>query len=312
MKDAEKYLATLLDTDAKDHALAVSEAHRWTEDALDKITHEPLFMMLWQLRQEPEQPGLRLQRMMLSSLDARGDGIDLLNPYEDMTAPPPAWPSTVDGIDFRGLVVIAGNAKLGKSSLCMSSALDAALTGAFVIYANAELDGPTFRSYIRRWVPDRDTRDAALENFRAFEVNPGVSARSLVNHAALAVDRNAERVLIVLDSINTIANLAGSNYLRELNDLALWAMHVRKMTSGEVGVLAVSEKNKAGGPVGAKLNYVADVILSLSRGKMDGYVGFDLTSRYQPSGDRGSMLFDWQSGRFLGERALPEASDERF
>jgi hypothetical protein len=312
MNDAAKYLATMIDTDERDHALAVSEAHGWTEPKLDALPAtregEQLFMLLFKLRQEPEQSGLRLQRLMREALVVQGDGMDLLNPYEDMTAPPPAWPSTLGDVDFRGLVVIAGNAKLGKSSICIASALEAALAGAFVVYANAELDAPTFRSYIRRWMPDRDVREAALENFRAFMVNPGISCESMVANAMGAVDRNADRVLFVLDSINTVANLSGSNYLRELERLTLWSMQVRKISNGEVGALVVSEKNKGGGPIGAKLNYAADVILNMSRGKTDGYVGFDLTSRYQRSGDLGSMLFDWQGGRFLGERALPEAS----
>jgi KaiC/GvpD/RAD55 family RecA-like ATPase len=296
---------------------AVSVAHGFTDAEMDSPEAMRVEPRIWQLiarlRMDAERSDLRIARQMREALFVRGTGIDLLNPYEDMTAPPPVWPSTVGEVDFRGLVVIAGNAKLGKSSLCIASALEAALVGWFVIYANAELDGPTFRSYIRRWLPEKDVRDAALANFRAFMVNPGVTAEALVESAAGCIDQGVERVLFVLDSINTVAHLSSGNYLRELERLTLWAMQARKSTNGAVSALVVSEKNKLGSPVGQKLMYAADVILNMSRGKTDGYVGFDLTSRYQRSGDLGSMLFEWQSGRFLGERALPEASaDARF
>lgn len=294
---------------------AISAAHGFTSAEMESPEAmrdiEPrVWQLIERLRLEPERSDLRIARLMREALYVRGTGIDLLNTYEDMTAPPPAWPSTVEGVEFRGLVAIAGNAKLGKSSLCLASALEAALGGWFVIYANAELDGPTFRSYIRRWMPERDIREAALENFRAFMVNPGVTADALIESAAGCIDQGASRVLFVLDSINTVAHLSAGNYLRELERLTLWAMQARKVTNGEISALVVSEKNKLGSPVGQKLLYAADVILNMSRGKMDGYVGFDLTSRYQRSGDLGSLLFEWQTGRFLGARALPEASTD--
>lgn len=308
---AQKYLDSVEALCVSDPELAVSLAHGWTDERLDALSLEALFLRLWKLRQEPERPGLRLARMMGEALEVRGGGLDVINPHEDMTAPPPAWPSTIDETTFRGLVVVAGDAKLGKSSLCIGSALEAAFGGTFVVYANAELDAPTLRSYIRRWMPDRAEREAALRHFLAYMVNPGVSTESIVQHVMCAIPRDADRVLFVLDSINTTAQLSGTNigrgnYLAELGRLTLWAMQVRKLTNGEIGMMVVSEKNKLGGVMGAKLNYAADVIVNMSRGKMDGYVGFHVTDRYGRTGELIPKLFDWRTGRFLG--ASPEGS----
>lgn len=300
-----------------------SEARRFGEAWIYRLpidTDEQargLFHALLELREQPEMPGLRLRRTLLDSLRPRGEGVDLLDPVGDSTAPPPAFPSTVDGVEFRGLVTVAGDEKLGKSTLCVASALEAALDGWLVLYANAELDAPTFRKYIRRWIPDYERRKEALSRFYPYAIGPGVTAKSLVKWFAAALRRDTTNVLIVLDSVNRIADMSGSNigrsdYFGELKTWTTWAMQVRKETDGDIALLFVSEKNTRGGVLGRNLVYASDVVLNLSRAKTEGYVDFHQTSRYARSGGLGAFFFDWRTGRFEPPCALPEASNDTY
>jgi predicted ATP-dependent serine protease len=226
----------------------------------------------------------------------------------------PRWPSTLADVDriaggFYGVTVIAGETGVGKSSLAFASALEAALGGWTVVYCNAELDAGTVRSYIKRWLPQKALRDAALLNLRVVNVGPGVTLPLLAQRMEGALDwsyKPHERLLVVLDSVNTIAELAQGGegvetYFAELRRWLLWVMDARRRSSGVVSALVISETNAKGETKGRKADYVADMVVNLRRGDMDGYVKAAVVKgRYSGRQDLGALYFDHNTGQFKG------------
>jgi predicted ATP-dependent serine protease len=230
--------------------------------------------------------------------------LDLLSAVE---RPAPRWPSSLVGFEeFSGQTVLAGMPGVGKSVLAIGSALEAALNGWNVIYFNAEMDRRALAQRVKRYLSATARPVApALAYFHPFALNVGCDLDSLVQCACMEITRDTERLLIVVDSINSFGDLgaqAGSRDelgLNLLRKLVVWSMQVRKMTEGEIAFLLVSELNAAGGMKG-RLEWKADVVLKLAQGDREGLVEVNcLKNRDGAKKELGTYRLLWEHGRLV-------------
>lgn len=98
------------------------------------------------------------------------------------------------------------------------------------------------------------------------------------------------RVLVVLDSINSIVNLGSGNYFTALRDFGLWAMSSRRATQGDVSWLIISEANSKGNAKGEALPYWADVSIKLVK-KTDHVVEIIIDKSRRTAGEGTLGLF---------------------
>ena len=324
--------ADLFDTaESEDHATAVTLAHDTPNILLPAIERfsPALAARIRALQAEAEDPNDAIRRLLATDLSSRMlAGVKIVEDPEKAEAPAERFLSTITPLDvysggFYGVTVIAGETGVGKSSLAIASALDASLAGWTVIYANSELDPSTIRHYLRRWIPSAALRADALRNFRLLDIRPGVTLRELKQKAREATLSTREgfphlmqKLLIVIDSINTVAELTQSGegqetYFAELRNWIQWAMYVRKQSGGLISAILVSEVNAKGETKGRKADYAADFVLHLHRGDMDGYVKARVTKgRYSGPQDLGSLYFDHTTGQFKGQMNGNGASNE--
>jgi hypothetical protein len=201
--------------------------------------------------------------------------------------------------------------------LAFASAIEAARAGWTVAYCNSELDAGTVRSYLHRRM--RGPREIAgiLRRLRVVDVGPGVTLPQVSQEIFAALDwdtRPPERLLVVLDSVNTMAELAQGGegvetYFAELRRWLLWAMECRRKSGGLISALIVSETNAKGETKGRKADYVADMVVHLHRGDTDGYVKVAVVKgRYSGRQDLGAMYFDWRSGEFKGQYRMEDSA----
>jgi len=272
-----------------------------------------------------EEPEEAIRRVLATALSGNGRGAETPDDPTTVEAQAPRWPSTLEEVDrvaggFYGVTVIAGETGVGKSSLAFSSAIEAARAGWTVAYCNSELDAGTVRYYLKRRLPWKAHLNDVLRRLRIVNVGPGVTLPQVSHEIFAALDwdyRSPERLLIVLDSVNTIAELAQGGegvetYFSELRRWLLWAMECRRKSGGLISVIAVSETNAKGETKGRKADYVADMVLHMHRGDTDGYVKVAVVKgRYSGRQDLGAMFFDWRTGEFKGQYQLEgSAHDE--
>lgn len=271
-----------------------------------------------------EDPDEAILRVLAAALTANGSGAETPENPLLVEKQAPRWPSTLDDVDriaggFYGVTVIAGETGVGKSSLAFASACEAARAGWTVAYCNSELDANTVRHYLRRWLPGRREIEDVMRRLRVVNVGPGVTLPKVHAEVVAALEwdsRPPERLLIVLDSVNTIAELAQGGegvetYFSELRRWLLWAMECRRKSGGLISVIAVSETNAKGETKGRKADYVADMVLHMHRGDTEGYVKVKVAKgRYSGTQDLGALYFDHRTGQFKGQ--VGGASDEPF
>lgn len=213
------------------------------------------------------------------------------------------WTSSVKLVDDRirqrdgsrgmyGAAAIAGEGKIGKSTLGIGSGLEAAATLEWdVRYFDAELDDGEFEERKGRYVEAHPACADAELCFKAYHVGRGVTCEELL--LLCNDDPSLQPMLIVFDSVNTIAKLMRTRYLEALEGLCLWAMLARRISGGAASFLLIAETNKGGGIKGEQLQYWADLIVRLREPKEKGFVDIDIThSRRTPSGQVGRFQRD--------------------
>jgi len=184
----------------------------------------------------------------------------------------PRWPSTLEVVDrtyggFFGLTALVSEPGCGKTMLALSSALQAAATGKWnVKFFGAEVDDDEIISRRNRELRVHEGAVDGVDFFEFIHVGRGQSVQDLVLDMA-EIDP-ALPILVVQDSINTMATLAGGRYLDVLNELCLWAAFARKLSRGAISFLIVSETNKRGKSKGEKLEFWSDLCINMS-GKPD-------------------------------------------
>ncbi|MFZ2804288.1 MAG: hypothetical protein WA001_03620 [Patescibacteria group bacterium] len=225
------------------------------------------------------------------------------------------WPSSIEALDrmllggLYGVTAIASEGKVGKSTLAIASAIKAAATlNRQVKYFNGELSVTEFEDRMQRFLREHPDCADAEQMLEVYHVGRGVSPESIF----LRCEENpgAEAMLVVLDSINTIATLSGRSYFPALDALGIWAMMARRYSDGAASFLLVSETNKSGGIKGEKLQFWADCIVRLREPADRAWVEIEVThSRRTPAGPVGKFLRHTPSASFVpqGEAPKPHA-----
>lgn len=264
------------------------------------------YMLVPDLRKRAAMRGIA---GLLDAISPQSENVyyDLAEPYDPK--PPKFWPSTIKYIDqtcggFYGMTVVAAQPGTGKTLLAIATAIEAAASGNWqvVIFA-AEDDYDGFRDRFNRYLAAHPAAQDCLPNLHFHAVGKGQDPESLTSTVLHAVDREMDTpILLVLDSINSIVNLSGSNYLAGLSSIGLWAMLARRVSEGNVSFFITSETNKAGEAKGETLSFWADFYLKMKK-KSDNVVEMELakTRRTPGAGKMGKYLRNWTIGEFEAE-----------
>ena len=217
----------------------------------------------------------------------------------------PRYPSAVDGLETYGNTVLLAEGGVGKTMLAHGIALEAAGCGAWeVVYFNAELDEAELAERIKRYGQNMvNDWGCALDHIVWWSAGDQTSIGGMVDTCVDAVSHR-RKLLIVLDSINTLAEYAAGDApgadLAQLRKLYNWSAQVRKQTLGDVAFLIVSETNASGGVKGRKGFFSADVVVSMKSIEESDSVEINvLKSRSARGGNLGAYTRDWKTGRFV-------------
>jgi predicted ATP-dependent serine protease len=195
--------------------------------------------------------------------------------FLDDAAPMPRWPSGLysdfdavhDG--FCGLTVLAGPGGSGKSQQALACALENAMVpGTCVAYLDAEnaLGNQIERAV--RWFGDRRSFEANMQrlslHFHWFKVLPGMSWEQLMGGVSKRLMHDHERLLLVFDSISSLARCFEGNPLANSSRMYSALVSLVSTSEGRVRALALSELNKDGGVKGLEGVYASDLSIKLT------------------------------------------------
>ena len=238
---------------------------------------------------------------------------------DDLTDTLQRWPSNIKYIDeqcggFYGLAVILGAAKCGKTMMALGSCIEAAATEEWqVVYLCAELDEHEMATRINRYFAAHPASLSCEDFLHIVFVGKGQTPEMIQSQIEAITDPGGPPILVCMDSINTITEMSGLDYLRTLKDYSLWAMLSRRMSNGAVSFLIVSETNQIGGAKGGKLEFWADQVIKISIPKKRtgefGLVPVNLqllaSRRTGGEGDMGIYLRNQKTCRFQAEKEKP-------
>jgi predicted ATP-dependent serine protease len=229
------------------------------------------------------------------------------------------WPSTIEHIDyhcggFYGLAVILGGQKTGKTMMALGSCIEAAATEEWqVVYLCAELDQHEMANRINRYLIAHPASISCQDFLHVVFVGKGQTPEMIQFQIEKITDPAGPPILVCMDSINTITEMSGRNYLSTLRDYALWAMLSRRMSNGSASFLIVSETNQIGGAKGGKLEFWADQVVKLSIKTRNGAAGLVpvklellASRRTGGEGDMGVYLRNQRTCRFQAEAKAPD------
>lgn len=231
----------------------------------------------------------------------------------DKAAPEYArWPSGVRRVDdefggFYGLTVVGGPTGAGKSMLGLGSSLLAAEQGMCVVVFDGENPTSIVQKRFARWYGEHEAGaayDRIAGYWNRFPVLPGANLEDLIAKILSVYALHHHGLLIVLDSVNTLAEFdarTSSDSLDALRNLLFWLDALVRLSDGAVSALALSELNAAGGLKGLKAAYIASLVLRLSveDDATSDVVRLAITkSRDGRAGDLGLHVREWQTGRF--------------
>lgn len=228
------------------------------------------------------------------------------------------WPSNLEYIDyhcggFYGMTVILGGMKTGKTMMALGSCIEAAATEEWqVVYFCAELDQHEMALRLNRYFKAHPSTRSCEDFLHVVFVGKGQTPEMIQQEIQMITDPAGPPILVCMDSINTITEMSGRNYLSTLRDYALWAMLSRRMSNGAASFLIVSETNHAGGSKGAKLEFWADQVIKIEDPKKGGAAGLVpvrlqlmASRRTGGEGQMGIYLRNQQTCRFQAEADAP-------
>lgn len=248
----------------------------------------------------------------------------------DPDAPMPVQPTFPVGLigesptlrTLQGATVLSGAPSSGKSYLAISTALDACAMGWEVFYLSAEMHNALVRDRAARaqathgaseWnLIDNDFRAAALENaqrgrlpetFHTIDVGIGVTLDALLEH--LIANMTARPTLVIFDSLSSFVDnmvaVQGSDTFKmaDLREVMKWIVNVRRLTSGKVAFLLLSELNREGRAKGRFVDHRCDVAISMRPDEDAGSVKHIAVTKswWGPTGTVGAFFLDWEMGR---------------
>jgi predicted ATP-dependent serine protease len=253
----------------------------------------------------------------LASKDLLPSTVQIFDENEPVVDTLPRFPSTLEPIDaayggFFGVTSLISEPGIGKTMLAWSVALTAAATQRWnVVYFGGELDeGEMIERRAREMTVHPGAIDGA-DYLRMVQVGLGQTTFDFcVELAGLDPDLP---ILVVMDSINTIATLAQRDYLRTLERYALWAMMARRLSQGAASFLLVSETNKRGRSKGEKLEFWSDLAINMSGKKDEAAVDFTISKvRRGKWRHLGMFHRDWSTNRFYSEEQMRKMRQPRL
>jgi predicted ATP-dependent serine protease len=255
-------------------------------------------------------PGAELAAVLRESATLLLEPIEPIDLNRDVTSSSHRFSSTIPELDRRtegglyGLTVVGGNAGVGKSMLAIGVAVEFALAGGKAVYFNAEM---TSKQILQRvWNASCGRREQIVgAPLRLRHVTHTVTVESLIEQTISDLDAEDSRLLVVIDSINTVADMVTSQgqieYFQALAQLIAWCATVRRRSEGSIMFLLVSELNAKGDVKGLKLEYVADLVLRITKGERSDCVVIECTKgREGGRGELGTHVVDWRAGRLRG------------
>lgn len=191
----------------------------------------------------------------------------------------PRWPSGLhsdfDAISggFTGLTVLAGRGGSGKSMHALACALENALQPETVVfYLDAENALGEQQRRAVRWFGgsalfEAQMRSIAGIHFHWVELMPGMTWDQAMSWCAQRISIEHARVLVVLDSINSISRLHHGKAFETSSLIYMACNAIVRETKGQVSFLALSELNKSGEISGREGEHHATLALQLERDK---------------------------------------------
>ncbi len=206
--------------------------------------------------------------------------------------------------------------KTGKTMMALGSCIEAAATEEWqVIYLCAELDTHEVALRLNRYFNAHPTSLSCQDFLHVVFIGKGQTPEMIQDQVERITNPAGPPILVCMDSINTITEMSGRDYLRTLRDYALWAMLARRMSNGAVSFLIVSETNQIGGAKGGKLEFWADQVIKLTTKHKGGAMGLVpvklqlmASRRTGGEGDMGIYLRNQQTCRFQAETNAPQLS----
>lgn len=184
----------------------------------------------------------------------------------------PRWGSGIEDLDrseaggMYGVTVLGGEAGVAKSIVALGSSLLAARAGWRTIYCNFELDSDEISRRIGGFLGST-SRDC-LKMWSFINLFQGCSFQGTTNDIAYKVSYGDERVLIVIDSINSfVRKQSKREYFAAIDEIVGWAETCVRKTHGHIGFILVSELAQAGNIKGGTTEYVCSLSLRMKHAK---------------------------------------------
>jgi hypothetical protein len=230
----------------------------------------------------------------------------------DVAPPLPRWPSGLysdfDALvgGFSGVTAIAGPSGSGKSLIALACALENVLIpGTLVVYFDAENSEGDQSQRATQWFGASYFREQMLEqtlNFHWHEVLPGHTYEQLLSFAARRL-LDHERVLLVFDSVTSIARRFRGRNLDNLSNLWQALAHLVRQSAGRIGVLGLSELNGRGDLLGLQGVYDSTLGLKLEADTERGDSVYQMRMLKHRNGelrrDLGLYSTEWSSCRLV-------------
>ncbi len=164
-----------------------------------------------------------------------------------------------------GVFGFSGDPGIGKSWIGINAALRSMLRGWTVEYVNTELEHGEFSE--RALLVNRHVGVEDWSKLGVWSIPGRISVREVITKLKDRVELGkTEKMMIVMDSVNRLATFCHGNYLRDLADWTELSRSMVHASGGLIGVMMVSELNKAGNEKGEQVRYLASVV---ARMKMD-------------------------------------------
>jgi predicted ATP-dependent serine protease len=313
---AREYLEMLNDMpigDRSEFALAIPNMSKFEDNLLDlgcplSEIDELITELEFYRSNKVDDTAVKLMQVLSASVKQpdENSAVDRITTIEASSQPRfPTGIAAVDKMTFGGgygCTTVAGNAKSGKTTFAIGSAVEAALAGWKVIFLNCELDRTEcIQAFMRKCggtIPPQVSDRLTL-------VTPDFSfqPRDAINRIREAVSFGDDRVLTVFDSINALVDLSGDgdrDYWGALSQWRNFAVRAAKLSQGRLAFLVVSETNRLGLVKGGSLEYKSSCVIRIQKDKCDNsMVELDvMLSRSSPAGSLGRFYRDWGRGAF--------------
>lgn len=254
-------------------------------------------------------------------------------PFDPRSSIPVAiksWPSGVHTIDtaltgadgFYGMTSVAADPGTGKTTLAMRSGILAAASGKWqVVHGLAEDDYDGFGERFNRYMKHHPEDRGSIDRLHYLSIGRGQTPESLTADITMELDHTLDLpLLVIIDSINSVANLSGRPYLKALSDLGLWMMFARKISRGDVSFLCICETNKEGEAKGGAAGFWSDLYLTMKKakdgdkigrgGEYKGYVNFHIKKSRRTPGE-GDLGWHYRDMDRLEFKSTHEMSGEQ-